>query len=184
MAECLFCRIVTGESPADIVYEDDAVVAFRDIYPKAPVHLLIVPRRHIPSVSDLEPADAELVGHCFVAARRLGEATGFATRGYRVSVNCGPEGGQVVYHLHFHFTAGRQRGACRRRAASRGQSPEAVAGPAAAPLLLQLGESGRGLVLGRLHVTGLARRLGFLHQTADLADVRTGGLRTSDAERA
>lgn len=109
MAECLFCRIVTGESPAEIVYEDDAVVAFRDIYPKAPVHLLIVPRRHIASISDVEPGDAELIGRCFVAARRLGETTGFAARGYRVGVNCGPEGGQVVYHLHLHFTAGRQQ---------------------------------------------------------------------------
>ena len=111
MAECLFCRIVRGESPAEIVYEDDAVVAFRDIYPRAPVHLLIVTRRHIPSVGDLEPDDAHLVGRCFLAARHLGETTGFAARGYRVSVNCGPEAGQVVYHLHFHFTAGRQRGA-------------------------------------------------------------------------
>jgi histidine triad (HIT) family protein len=109
VAECLFCRIVNGESPADIVYEDDAVVAFRDIYPKAPVHLLIVTRRHIPSLSDLEPDDAPLVGRCLLAARRLGESTGFASRGYRVSVNCGPEGGQVVYHLHFHFLAGRGR---------------------------------------------------------------------------
>jgi histidine triad (HIT) family protein len=110
VAECLFCRIVAGESPADIVYEDDAVVAFRDIYPKAPVHVLIVPRRHIASLSELQAGDAELIGRCLVAARHLGEATGFATRGYRVSVNCGPEGGQVVYHVHFHFTAGRQRG--------------------------------------------------------------------------
>lgn len=110
MAECLFCRIVAGESPAEIVYQDDAVVAFRDIYPKAPVHMLIVPRRHIASVSEIEPGDAELIGRCFVAARRLGETTGFAARGYRVSVNCGPEGGQVIYHMHFHFMAGRQRG--------------------------------------------------------------------------
>jgi histidine triad (HIT) family protein len=110
VTDCLFCRIASGKSPADIVYQDDAVVAFRDIYPRAPIQLLLVPRRHIASVSDLEPDDAQLVGRCFLAARRLAEVTGFATRGYRVSVNCGPEGGQVVYHLHFHFTAGRQRG--------------------------------------------------------------------------
>jgi len=107
--DCLFCRIVAHESPADLVYEDDAVVAFKDIYPKAPVHMLIVPRRHIASIVDLEPADAELIGRCFVVARQLGEMTGFAQRGYRVSVNCGPEGGQIVYHVHFHFTAGRRR---------------------------------------------------------------------------
>jgi histidine triad (HIT) family protein len=110
VAECLFCRIVARESAADIVYEDDAVVAFKDIYPKAPVHLLIVPRRHIASITELNPADAEIIGRCFLAARRLGEATGFASRGYRITVNCGPEGGQVVYHVHFHFTAGRPRG--------------------------------------------------------------------------
>src|SRR5262245_55682145 len=88
--ECLFCRIVAGESPADMVFEDDAVVAFRDIYPKAPVHILIVPRRHIASISEMETADVELIGRCFVVARKVAEATGFATRGYRVSVNCGP----------------------------------------------------------------------------------------------
>ena len=109
MPECLFCRIVAHQSPADIVYEDDDVVAFKDIYPKAPIHLLIVPRRHIESISGLEPEDAQLIGRCFVAARRLAEMTGFAERGYRVSVNCGPEGGQVIYHVHFHFMAGRRR---------------------------------------------------------------------------
>jgi histidine triad (HIT) family protein len=110
VTECLFCRIVTHESPADVEYEDDAVVAFRDIYPKAPVHVLIVPKRHIASVAELAPADAELVGRCLLVARKLGELKGFAERGYRVSINCGPEGGQVVYHLHFHFTAGRRGG--------------------------------------------------------------------------
>ena len=105
--ECLFCRIASRQSPADIVYEDDTVVAFRDIYPKAPVHLLIIPRRHIASIGDLDADDAELIGRCLLAARRLGEITGFAERGYRISVNCGPEGGQVVYHVHFHFMAGR-----------------------------------------------------------------------------
>jgi histidine triad (HIT) family protein len=109
VADCLFCRIAGRQSPADVVYEDETVIAFKDIYPKAPVHLLIVPKRHITSIVDLEPADAELIGHCFLVARRLGELTGFAQRGYRISVNCGPEGGQVVYHVHFHFTAGRQR---------------------------------------------------------------------------
>ena len=109
--ECVFCRIVTHQSPADILYEDEAVVAFKDIYPKAPVHVLIVPRRHIPSIGELEPADADVIGRCFLVARQLGEMTGFAHRGYRISVNCGPEGGQVVYHVHFHFTAGRLRAA-------------------------------------------------------------------------
>ena len=111
MAECLFCRIIAKQNPADIEYEDEHVVAFKDIYPKAPVHVLIVPRRHIASIAHMEPGDVEMIGRCFLVARKLGEAKGFGERGYRVSVNTGPEGGQVVYHVHFHFTAGRQRGA-------------------------------------------------------------------------
>ena len=107
MSDCLFCRIVRRQSPSDIVYEDDTVVAFKDIYPKAPVHLLIVPRRHIASLTDATEEDATLLGRCVVAARRLAENTGYAEKGFRLGVNTGPEGGQVVYHVHFHFTAGR-----------------------------------------------------------------------------
>lgn len=107
IADCLFCRIVTGHTAADIEYEDDAVVAFKDIYPKAPIHLLIVPRRHIASILTMEAGDTEVLGRCLLAARRIGETKGFGERGYRVTVNCGPEGGQHVYHVHFHFTAGR-----------------------------------------------------------------------------
>ena len=108
MSDCLFCRIIAGQSPADITYEDDAVVAFKDIYPKAPVHLLIVPRRHIPSLLEATEADVEALGRCLLAARRLAEATGYAEKGFRLGVNTGPEGGQVVYHVHVHFTAGRR----------------------------------------------------------------------------
>jgi len=106
--DCLFCRIVGRQSLSDIVYEDDAVVAFKDIYPKAPVHLLIVPRRHIASLVDATDEDALVLGRCVVAARRLAESSGYAEKGFRLSVNTGPEGGQVVYHVHFHFTAGRK----------------------------------------------------------------------------
>jgi len=113
VTDCVFCRIVARESPADIEYEDDAVVAFRDIYPKAPVHVLIVPKRHIASLAELAAGDAELMGRCLLAARAIGEAKGLAERGYRVTVNTGPEGGQVVYHVHFHFTAGRRAGSPR-----------------------------------------------------------------------
>lgn len=105
---CLFCRIAAKEVPAEIEYEDDEVLAFKDLYPKAPIHLLIIPRRHIESIARLSPTDTELMGRCMQVARLLGEKTGYADRGYRVSCNCGPEGGQVVYHLHFHFTAGRR----------------------------------------------------------------------------
>jgi histidine triad (HIT) family protein len=108
VSDCLFCKIIARERPADIEYEDDAVVAFQDIYPKAPVHLLIVPRRHIASILEMTADDVEVVGRCLLAARTLGEAKGFGQRGYRVSINCGPEGGQVVYHVHFHFLAGRR----------------------------------------------------------------------------
>jgi histidine triad (HIT) family protein len=108
VTDCLFCRIVARESPADIEYEDDAVLGFRDIYPKAPVHVLIVPKRHITSLLDARPDDAELLGRCLVAAQAIGRAKGFGDRGYRVSLNCGPEGGQVVDHLHLHFLAGRR----------------------------------------------------------------------------
>ena len=108
MTDCLFCRIIARETSADIEYEDDTVLAFKDIYPKAPVHVLIVPKRHIPSILEMGPGDVEAIGQCVLAARKIGEAKGFGERGYRVSVNCGPEGGQVVYHVHFHFTAGRR----------------------------------------------------------------------------
>lgn len=108
MAACLFCQIVARRSPADIEYEDDEVLAFRDIYPKAPIHLLIIPKRHIESVMALEDADAATVGRLALAARRIGEAKGLAERGYRLAIHCGPEGGQLVYHLHMHFLAGRR----------------------------------------------------------------------------
>ncbi len=109
VTDCVFCRIIARESPADIELEDDHVLAFKDIYPKAPVHILIVPKRHIPSLMAVDPDDAMALGRCLVAARTIGERTGFAEKGYRVTVNCGPDGGQVVYHVHFHFTAGRRR---------------------------------------------------------------------------
>ena len=107
MAACLFCQIAARESPADVEYEDDEVLAFRDIYPKAPLHLLIVPKRHVESVMTLAPGDAALVARLILAARRIGEQKGLAERGYRLAINCGPEGGQHVYHLHVHFLAGR-----------------------------------------------------------------------------
>ena len=106
---CVFCRIVAGESPAEIEYEDEEVLAFKDLYPKAPIHLLIIPKRHIESIASLESEDEAVVGHCVRVARLLAERLGYGERGYRVSCNTGPEGGQVVYHLHLHLTAGRRR---------------------------------------------------------------------------
>ena len=108
MADCLFCEIVAGRSPANVEYEDDEVLAFQDIYPKAPVHLLVIPKRHVESVMALAPEDAPLVGRLVLAAKRIGETRGLAERGYRLAIHCGPDGGQVVYHLHLHFLAGRR----------------------------------------------------------------------------
>lgn len=104
----MFCQIVARRSPAEIEYEDDEILAFRDIYPKAPIHLLLIPKRHIESVMALDPAEAPLVGRLVLAAKHIGEAKGLAERGYRLTFHCGPEGGQLVYHLHLHFLAGRR----------------------------------------------------------------------------
>ena len=106
VTDCVFCRIVARQSQAEVEYEDDAVLAFKDIYPKAPSHLLIIPKRHISSIMAMEPGEAEVLGRCLLAARKIGEAKGLADRGYRLRINCGPEGGQVVYHVHVHFLAG------------------------------------------------------------------------------
>ena len=108
MNDCLFCRIVARESAADVEYEDDEILAFKDIYPKAPVHILIIPKRHLASLVTAEPGDGAVLGRCLLVARGLGEAKGFGGRGYRVSVNVGVEGGQVIDHVHFHFLAGRR----------------------------------------------------------------------------
>jgi histidine triad (HIT) family protein len=107
-AACIFCEIVAGRSHAAIEYEDDAILAFQDIYPKAPVHLLIIPKRHVESVMALAPEDAPLVGRLVLTAKRIGESRGLADRGYRLAFHCGPEGGQVVDHLHLHFLGGRK----------------------------------------------------------------------------
>jgi histidine triad (HIT) family protein len=104
---CLFCRIAAGEIPAKLVYEDDDVVAFRDINPQAPTHILIIPRRHIASVNDLEAGDAELVGRLYLAARELAEREGIAKSGYRLVLNTGPGAGQTVDHIHLHLLGGR-----------------------------------------------------------------------------
>jgi histidine triad (HIT) family protein len=108
VTDCLFCRIVARESPADIEYEDERVLAFKDIYPKAPLHVLVIPKRHIDGIQTMTALDVEDVGRCLLAARTIAERAGYAERGYRVTVHCGPEGGQHVYHVHFHVLAGRR----------------------------------------------------------------------------
>src|SRR5262249_29295858 len=103
-----FCRIVRRESPADIEYEDDVVLGFKDIYPKSPVHVLIIPKQHVTSIQTMNPEDVDAIGRCLLAARAIGERKGFGERGYRVVVNCGQEGGPVGPPVHFHFMAGRR----------------------------------------------------------------------------
>ena len=107
MSDCLFCKIVAGELPADRVYEDDRVVAFRDIQSKAPVHLLVVPRRHLESLEALSPADDALVGHCLRLLPRLAGEQGLQS-GFRTVINTGEGGGQEVMHLHIHLLGGPQ----------------------------------------------------------------------------
>lgn len=109
MAEgCLFCRIVAGEIPGDIVYQDKEFLAFRDINPQAPKHVIIIPKTHIASLTELTEQQQGLIGRLIILARNLAEKEGIAERGYRLAVNCGPEGGQVVPHLHCHLIGGRK----------------------------------------------------------------------------
>ncbi|AEF94720.1 histidine triad (HIT) protein [Desulfotomaculum nigrificans CO-1-SRB] len=107
MQDCLFCKIIAKEIPAQIVYEDDRVLAFKDINPVAPVHVLIIPKKHISTLLDLHNEDAELIGHIFLTCAKLAKEMGLADNGFRVVSNCKEEGGQTVFHLHFHLLGGR-----------------------------------------------------------------------------
>lgn len=107
MSDCLFCKIIAGAIPAKLIHQDNELVAFSDINPQAPLHALIVPRRHIASLNDLEPQDDRLVGSMFRAAAALAQQHGYAERGYRTVFNCNREAGQSVFHIHLHLLAGR-----------------------------------------------------------------------------
>jgi histidine triad (HIT) family protein len=107
--DCLFCKIVRGELPSETVATTEGIVAFRDIAPRAPVHVLVVPERHVPSVDDLTEDDADLLSACFAMTRRVAREEGVET-GYRVATNVGSRGGQAIEHLHFHVLGGRQLG--------------------------------------------------------------------------
>ncbi len=109
-AETIFAKIVRRAAPADIVYQDDLVTAFRDIHPLAPVHILIVPNRAIATVNDVTPEDEPALGRMFTVAAKLAKEMGVAEDGYRLLVNCNHHGGQVVYHLHLHLLGGRPLG--------------------------------------------------------------------------
>jgi histidine triad (HIT) family protein len=106
--ECIFCRIVAGELPGDIVYQDESFLAFRDIMPKAPTHILVIPKTHIASAAELAERQPDLAGRLIIIANKLAEKEGIAQKGYRLAINCGPEGGQLVPHVHLHLLGGRQ----------------------------------------------------------------------------
>lgn len=108
MSDDLFLKIINREIPADIIYETDDVLAFRDINPQAPLHALIIPKAHIRTINDLEHEHQELVGKLFLAAAEIASREGVAEDGYRVVMNCGERGGQAVYHIHLHLLGGRQ----------------------------------------------------------------------------
>ncbi|MFQ6614718.1 MAG: histidine triad nucleotide-binding protein [Fidelibacterota bacterium] len=108
MEKCLFCEIAAGSIPATIVHEDQQVVAFRDIHPQAPTHILIIPREHIPTLNDLSPDHASLMAAIFQCARKLARRDGIDQSGYRTVFNCNRDGGQDVYHLHLHLLGGRK----------------------------------------------------------------------------
>ncbi len=105
---CIFCRIGNKEIPAKIVYEDDKVLAFHDINPQAPYHILVIPKKHISTLLELTEEDKDLIGHIFLVMNKLARELGVAESGYRVVVNCNEEAGQTVFHVHFHFLAGRE----------------------------------------------------------------------------
>jgi histidine triad (HIT) family protein len=108
MDSCLFCRIANRELPSKVAHEDDQVFAFHDISPQAPVHVLIVPRKHIPSLNEVTPDDTELLAHMFSVARKIAEQSGVAQKGYRTVFNTNADAGQTVFHLHLHVIGGRK----------------------------------------------------------------------------
>lgn len=110
MTDCLFCKMVSGEIQPDVVYEDDEVLAFRDVNPQAPVHVLVIPKRHIATTNDLQPEDAALVGKLSLTAKEIAAKEGIDERGYRTLINCNREAGQSVFHLHLHVLGGRAMG--------------------------------------------------------------------------
>ena len=110
MTDCIFCKIAAGEIPAAKLYDDGEVVIFRDINPEAPVHLLIILRRHISTLNDLTEADAALIGRLYLAGKQAAAELGVAERGYRTVINCNRVAGQIVFHVHIHLLAGRELG--------------------------------------------------------------------------
>ena len=107
---CIFCKIVAGEIPSEILYQDDDVLCFRDVAPQAPTHMLVIPKKHIGSIAELDNSDMNLAGKILVTATQMAKEQGISESGYRVAMNCGDEGGQTVGHIHMHVMGGRQLG--------------------------------------------------------------------------
>ncbi len=110
MTDCLFCKMVAGEIQPDVVYENEQVLAFRDLNPQAPTHVLVIPKKHIATLNDLQGEDTALAGALFHAAKEVARIDNIAERGYRTVVNCNAEAGQTVFHLHLHVLGGRPMG--------------------------------------------------------------------------
>jgi histidine triad (HIT) family protein len=110
MENCIFCKIINGDIPSSIVYEDDNVFAFNDIHPAAPVHVLIIPKVHIASLREINADNAEVLVHIHNAANKIAEKLGIADKGFRLISNCGPDAGQTVFHLHYHLIGGTNLG--------------------------------------------------------------------------
>ncbi len=108
MSETIFSKIIAGEIPADVVYEDDEILAFRDINPQAPVHVLVIPKQEIATVNDIQPDQAELIGRMVLVAQKIAVEEGIAEDGYRLAINCNRHGCQEVFHLHLHLLGGKQ----------------------------------------------------------------------------
>lgn len=107
MDNCVFCSIIEGKIPSQKVYEDDKILCFKDINPEAPIHLIIIPKKHIESINDLENKDVELIGHIFLKVKQIAKELKIDESGYRIVNNCGKDGGQTVPHIHFHLLGGR-----------------------------------------------------------------------------
>ena len=110
MEDCVFCKIIKGEIPSELVYEDDKVIAFNDINPAAPIHILVIPKKHIESLLDLSEEDSNLIAHIYQTINKIAKDKGFASQGFRVIANCGKDSGQEVMHIHFHVLAGKTLG--------------------------------------------------------------------------
>ena len=108
MTDCLFCKMASGDIKPDIVFEDDDVLAFHDINPQAPTHVLIIPKKHIASINDIQSEDEVLVGKLYKVAKKIAKQESFADSGYRVVMNCGEDAGQTVFHIHLHLLGGRK----------------------------------------------------------------------------